>query len=267
MRAYFSQFGDINHVRLSRNKKTGRSKHYAFLEFASGEVAKIVADTMNNYLLFGSILKCSVVPKEQVHPNLWIGADKRFKSVPWAKLEGRKLAEPKGRSEWDKKVEKENARREKKAAELKQKMGYEVELPTVQGTASVPKKGKGKAKEIEGPKEEEVEEKTIVVGENGEDGGPVVSEEIKTKKGKKGKTTEKKVEKPSKERSKKNKANEEEKADNDDSRAPKTPKPAKEAKTGEPASSKRTPKPSKRALEAQEFEATAPKKRARKAKE
>ena len=35
MRAYFSQFGAITQLRLARNKKTGKSQHYAFIEFAS----------------------------------------------------------------------------------------------------------------------------------------------------------------------------------------------------------------------------------------
>ena len=33
MRGYFSQFGEVSRLRLSRNKKTGKSKHYAFVEF------------------------------------------------------------------------------------------------------------------------------------------------------------------------------------------------------------------------------------------
>ena len=43
MKKYFSQFGRVLNLRLSRNKKTGASKHYAFVEFASAEVADIVA--------------------------------------------------------------------------------------------------------------------------------------------------------------------------------------------------------------------------------
>lgn len=35
---YFSQFGKVTKVRLSRNKKNGKSKGYAFLEFSSTEV-------------------------------------------------------------------------------------------------------------------------------------------------------------------------------------------------------------------------------------
>jgi hypothetical protein len=40
---YFSQFGKLTKVRLSRNKKTGKSKHYAFMEFQHPEVATIAA--------------------------------------------------------------------------------------------------------------------------------------------------------------------------------------------------------------------------------
>lgn len=40
------------------SKQTARSKGYAFVEFASDEVAKIVAETMHNYMMFGRLLKC-----------------------------------------------------------------------------------------------------------------------------------------------------------------------------------------------------------------
>lgn len=66
--------------------QTGRSKHYAFIEFDSARVAEIVAETMDNYLLMGHILKCRVIPKSDVHPELWIGADKKFKKVPMARV-------------------------------------------------------------------------------------------------------------------------------------------------------------------------------------
>ena len=38
--------------------QTGNSKGYAFVEFASEDVAKIVADTMNNYLFGERLLQC-----------------------------------------------------------------------------------------------------------------------------------------------------------------------------------------------------------------
>lgn len=177
MRAYFSQFGDVKHVRLSRSKKTGRSKHYAFLEFKSEEVAKIAAKTMDKYLLFGHILRCSFVPQEQIHSSLWNGADKRFKNVPWAKIEGRKLSAPKGRSQWQKMVEKESKHRTTQANKLKE-IGYEFEPVELKTVDSVP---------IQATKEVEnviiQEEQTVVAVKLGND--IVVSEEMKSKKVKK----------------------------------------------------------------------------------
>ncbi|KAF5382201.1 hypothetical protein D9615_004254 [Tricholomella constricta] len=74
MRGYFSQFGTVT--------RTGRSKHYGFLEFDSSSVAQIVADTMDNYLLMGHILRCKVIPKDEVHPELWVGANRKWRAVP-----------------------------------------------------------------------------------------------------------------------------------------------------------------------------------------
>ncbi|KAG5646126.1 hypothetical protein DXG03_004365 [Asterophora parasitica] len=82
MRGYFTQFGTVTRVRLSRNKKTGRSKHYGFVEFDSSSVAQIVAETMDNYLLMGHILRCKVIPKDEVHPELWVGANRKWRAVP-----------------------------------------------------------------------------------------------------------------------------------------------------------------------------------------
>ena len=139
MRQYFSQFGDISNLRLSRNRKTGSSKHFAFIEFESAEVAEIVSKTMDNYLLFGHILKCKMVAPEQVHQNLWEGANKRFKKVPWNKMEGRKLKQGMTEEAWNKRVEREEARRAKKKEALKS-IGYEFESPKVKSANEVVKK-------------------------------------------------------------------------------------------------------------------------------
>ncbi len=104
MKSYFSQFGDVSRLRLSRNKtvsddvsciikhctkyvtQTGRSKHYAFLEFESSSVAQIVAETMDNYLLMGHILTCKVIPKDEVHAELWVGANRKWRPVPMSRV-------------------------------------------------------------------------------------------------------------------------------------------------------------------------------------
>ena len=56
----------MSKVRVSRNKKTGAAKHYAFLEFASPEVAAIAAEAMDGYMLFTQA-------RDAVKGWLWLG--------------------------------------------------------------------------------------------------------------------------------------------------------------------------------------------------
>ena len=189
MREYFSQFGDINRLRLSRNRKSGASKHYAFIEFNSAGVAKIVADTMDNYLMFGHILRCKVVPNEQVQETLWKGADKRFKAVPWNKIEGRKLEMGLGREQWAGRIEEEKKRRASKNEKTKG-IGYEFETGELKGVDQVPVRDA--AKKIEDGEKVEEEMSLVTAGGGNGNGAVVVSEEVKTKRVKKvkGKTQE-----------------------------------------------------------------------------
>ncbi|XP_072955100.1 uncharacterized protein [Typha angustifolia] len=83
MEGFFKQFGNIKRLRIARNKKTGNSKHYGFIEFENPEVAKVVADEINNYLLFEQILQIHLIPPEHVHPLLWKGVNKRYKPLNW----------------------------------------------------------------------------------------------------------------------------------------------------------------------------------------
>jgi nucleolar protein 15 len=140
MKKYFSQFGDIKRLRLSRNKKTGASKHYAFIEFRHGEVADIVAQAMNNYLMFGHILQCRVVPSEQVHEELFKGSNERFKVDPRNKKAGNAMARGAERATWEKRVEKENKKRASKTKALKDEFDYSFTAPTVTTVDAVPKK-------------------------------------------------------------------------------------------------------------------------------
>lgn len=78
MRKFFSQFGRVLRLRISRSKKTARSKGYAFLEFEEEGVAKIVADTMQGYLLFDKTLVCHLLPKAKQHPALFKGCRRRM---------------------------------------------------------------------------------------------------------------------------------------------------------------------------------------------
>ncbi|XP_033163535.1 MKI67 FHA domain-interacting nucleolar phosphoprotein [Drosophila mauritiana] len=65
LRQYFRQFGRVLRVRLARSLRTGNSKGYAFVEFEYPEVAKVAADTMDNYLMFQKVVKATYIPPEK----------------------------------------------------------------------------------------------------------------------------------------------------------------------------------------------------------
>lgn len=128
IRKFFSQFGTVNKVRLSRSKKTARSKGYAFIEFSCDEVAKIAAETMDNYMMFGRLLKCKVVSKEKVHPRLWKGSERKFYSIPRQQEEITKHNKEKSKKEHEKQVEnilKKEKRKRKKIKDL----GIDYDFP------------------------------------------------------------------------------------------------------------------------------------------
>ncbi|KAF1494613.1 MKI67 FHA domain-interacting nucleolar phosphoprotein-like, partial [Eudyptula albosignata] len=65
-------------ISFCRCLQTGASKGYGFIEFESDDVAKIVADTMNNYLFSERLLKCQFISPERVHENLFKNSNKIF---------------------------------------------------------------------------------------------------------------------------------------------------------------------------------------------
>jgi nucleolar protein 15 len=68
---FFSQFGDITRLRLSRSKKNAHSKGYAYIEFELREVAEIVAKEMNNYFIQSQQIKVDFMPNEKVPEGLF----------------------------------------------------------------------------------------------------------------------------------------------------------------------------------------------------
>lgn len=132
---YFAQFGKVTRVRLSRNKKTGKYKHYAFVEFQHPEVAVIAAETMNGYMMFTQKLVCRVVPVSEQHPLLFKGANRTFTRVPWRKLEAERVNRVRTPEEHAKRINrllKRDNRRERRIKEAGidyEFKGYEDKLP------------------------------------------------------------------------------------------------------------------------------------------
>lgn len=72
MRGYFNQFGEVKKLRLSRSLKSGRSRGFAFIEFADENVAEMAAKSMDGYLMHGVRMVSSVVPKEKQHRRMFL---------------------------------------------------------------------------------------------------------------------------------------------------------------------------------------------------
>ena len=119
LKTYFSQFGDVINLKLARNKKTGKTKHYGFIEFDSFEVAKVAAETMNNYLLFGHLIKCEVV--ENPHEDTFKHGNRKFKVIPWKKIAKEKHEKSRTEEEWKVLIAKFEESKKKKQEELKSK--------------------------------------------------------------------------------------------------------------------------------------------------
>ncbi|EXB32334.1 MKI67 FHA domain-interacting nucleolar phosphoprotein-like protein [Morus notabilis] len=140
MEGFFQQFGAIKRLRIARNKKTGKSKHYGFIEFEDPGVAKIVADSMNNYLLFEHLLQVHLVPPERIHPNLWKGFNFRYKPLDRVQIERKRLNKERTLEERQKlidKIIKRDLARQKRI----EAAGIDYECPEIVGSIQpAPKK-------------------------------------------------------------------------------------------------------------------------------
>jgi len=119
MRAFFSQFGAVTKLRLSRSKRTGNSKGYAFLEFKHEEVAKVAADTMNNYLMYRQLLKCEFVPGDKLHPDTFKNCHRPFRPPTGALKSRQRHNAPKTEEKLKQKVKQRTDRMKKKTEALK----------------------------------------------------------------------------------------------------------------------------------------------------
>ncbi|KAK8651433.1 hypothetical protein V6N13_141034 [Hibiscus sabdariffa] len=140
MEAYFKQFGAIKRLRIARNKKTGKSKHFGFIEFENPQVAEVVADCMHNYLLFEHLLQVHIIPPEHVHPKLWRGFNYKYKPVDYVQIERQRHNKVRTLEEHKKLVEKilkQDVRRRKRI----EAAGIDYECPEIVGSVQpAPKK-------------------------------------------------------------------------------------------------------------------------------
>ena len=117
LKKYFEQFGPITRIICPRSSKTGRSVGYAFIEFGDEETARIAAKTMNNYILFEKILKCSFVEDKSKYDRIFLKWKKKFEFKQKYKEHCEKLNKKKSNEEIKRLVQglldREERRREK----------------------------------------------------------------------------------------------------------------------------------------------------------
>jgi nucleolar protein 15 len=92
MRKFFTQYGDVQKLKLFRSKKTKGSKGHAFIKFDSVTTAKTVSESMNGYFMGDRQLVSEVVPKFKCHKGMFLqprkhkegtdGAVKKMKKGP-----------------------------------------------------------------------------------------------------------------------------------------------------------------------------------------
>lgn len=122
MKRYFEQFGHVTRIRLSRSKRTGRSKGYAYVEFSDESVARITADAMKDYLMFRHRMICQYLPRNEVHRDTFKRWNIPFKR-PRAHLaairrHNQTVTEPKKEEKRASKLEWRNVKRLEKIKQL-----------------------------------------------------------------------------------------------------------------------------------------------------
>ncbi|KFK24904.1 hypothetical protein AALP_AA8G040100 [Arabis alpina] len=137
---FFQQFGTVKRVRVARNKKTGKSKHFGFIQFEDPEVAEIAAGAMNDYLLLEHMLQVRVVSPEDVKPNLWKGFKCHYKPVDYVQIERKNHNKERTLEEHRKMLQKVVKRDKKRRASI-EAAGIDYECPELVGnTQPAPKK-------------------------------------------------------------------------------------------------------------------------------
>lgn len=127
---FLRQFGKVLKVRVSRSKKTGRSRGYGFVQMATPAIAAIVADTMSGYIMFGQQrLVCHVLPNSKVHRKLFFHYKKKEKKNMPHLRQHKPLEKMKAITV--RLVERERKKREKLLA-----MGIDYDFPGYEAAAS-----------------------------------------------------------------------------------------------------------------------------------
>ncbi|KXN74548.1 hypothetical protein CONCODRAFT_76792, partial [Conidiobolus coronatus NRRL 28638] len=77
---FFQNFGLITRLKLAKNLKTGKSKHYGFIEFKYSFSILILKKFLKNFKLLGKKLIIRVYSKAEVHNKMFWGSKRVIES-------------------------------------------------------------------------------------------------------------------------------------------------------------------------------------------
>jgi hypothetical protein len=86
------------------------------VEFASHDVAEIVAETMDGYLIHPHTTVCKAV---EVDEKVWRGTDKVFKKIPWVRINREKVEANRTEEGWESLVKRDEERSWERAEKIK----------------------------------------------------------------------------------------------------------------------------------------------------
>jgi nucleolar protein 15 len=148
---FLKQFGKVLNLRVSRSKKTGNSKGFAFVQMQSPGIAAIVADTLAGYIMFGQRrLVCHVVPPDKIHKKLFF---KQTRVVKEKQATEKALGMMKV-------ITSRLVSREQKKRETLKELGIDYDFPGY--AAAKAKEGEAPAAKKSGKKADEKKEKATV---------------------------------------------------------------------------------------------------------
>ena len=174
LKSFFSQFGGVTKLRVSRSKKTGRSRGYAFLEFEERKTAEIAAKTMNKHLIFGRQLDVHIV--EDAHTATFKHGNRDWKYTPTKEIfRSAKNAEVTEKTPEQRKARVEGLlQKEKEKRDRLKELEIDYEFGGYQALVDAMTSKKAETKQKTSKKEKEVV-------------APAASEPVKAKKKSKGK--------------------------------------------------------------------------------
>lgn len=136
---FFSQFGTVTDVKLSRSKRSGNSQGFAFVKFSDEDVASVVAKAMDGYFMMGEKrLVCHVLPKVKVTERMFYEAKRNLKMnksevsmssiKKWQDMSRRQVNSKKSTKSM-KKITQRLLKREQAKREKISKLGIDYEFP------------------------------------------------------------------------------------------------------------------------------------------